>query len=331
MKIDLHAHFMPRDCLSMTDKNGRFFGYTIGRDASGQEVMMAGKTARGSVSDMCDLKKRIEYMDRIGLDMEVISSAPANIIYEVNAEDGLKFCQKFNNSIAEIARAYPNRFRGMASLPMQDISQAVMELERVAQTLDLKAVEILSNINGRNLDEPEFWPFYEKAQELNVLIYVHPGGKVAGVDRTQKYFLTNLLGYSFDTSLAIASLIFGGVLEKFPRLKLLFSHAGGYAPYIVGRWDHGYRYSVPECRSIPKLPSEYFKLLYFDTIIHYDPALTFLVESVGIDKVVLGSDYPFDMADMDPVATIRNAKGISAAQKERILEYTAAALLQLPS
>ncbi|MFC1957408.1 amidohydrolase family protein [Chloroflexota bacterium] len=328
MKIDLHAHFIPRDCLDVTDRNGRKHGYTIGKDASGQEVLMDGSIFRSTVADMCDPEKRIQYMDRIGLDMEVISVAPSNIFYDLNAEEGLNFAQKYNNGIAETVRAYPDRFLGMATVPMQDISKAVIELERAVHELDLKAVEILSNINGKNLDESEFWPFYEKAQELDILIYVHPGN-VAGAERMRKYWLTNLVGYPLDTSLAIASVIFGGVLESFPRLKFLFSHAGGYAPFIRGRWEHGYKYSVDECRSMPKPPSEYFKLLYFDTIIHYDSALTYLVDTVDVDKVVLGSDYPFDMGDMDPVAIVRNATGISAANKERILEHTSAALLKL--
>ncbi|MFC1847671.1 amidohydrolase family protein [Chloroflexota bacterium] len=328
MKIDLHAHFIPRDCLDMRDRNGRQYGHTIGKNASGQEVLMAGNLFRSTVADMCDPEKRIQYMDGIGLDMEVISAAPANIFYEVNAEDGLSFAQSYNNAIAEVVRAYPDRFLGMATVPLQDISKAVIELERAVRELDLRAVEIISNINGKNLDEPELRPFYEKAQELDIPIYVHPGN-VAGAERMQKYWLVNLVGYPLDTSLAIASVIFGGVLESFPRLKFLFSHAGGYAPFIRGRWEHGYKFSVDACRSIPKPPSEYFKLLYFDTIIHYDPALAYLVDTVGVDKVVLGSDYPFDMGDMDPIAIVRNATGISEANKERILEHTSAALLKL--
>ena len=327
MKIDLHAHFIPRDLLDMTDRDGQKHGYTIEKDASGREVLMTGSSFRSTVADMCDLEKRIQYMDKIGLDMEVISVAPPHIFYEVNAEDSLSFAQRYNSGIAEVVRAYPDRFLGMATVPLQDISKAVIELERAVRELGLKAVEILSNINGKNMDEPELWPFYEKAQELDIPIYVHPGN-VAGADRMRKYWLVNLVGYPLDTSLAIASVIFGGVLESFPRLKFLFSHAGGYAPFIRGRWEHGYEF-VDVCHSIPKPPSEYFKLLYFDTIIHYDHALTYLVDTVGVDKVILGSDYPFDMGDMDPVAVVHDATGISAADKERILEHNSAALLNL--
>lgn len=328
MKIDLHAHLIPRDCLDMTDKNGRKFGLTVGKDAAGQEVLMtAGGSSSTTVAQMCDPRKRIQHMDRIGLDMQVISVAPTNIFYDFDAEEGLAFSRRYNDGIAEVVRAYPNRFLGMATVPMQAVDEAVLELERAVRELGLKAVEIISNINGKNLDEAEFWPFYQKAQELDILVYVHPM-RVAGADRMRKYWLANLIGNPLDTSIAVASVIFGGVLEKFPRLKFLFSHAGGYAPFIRGRWEHGYQF-IDECRSIPKPPSEYFKLLYFDTIIHYGPALAYLVDTVGADKVVLGSDYPFAMGDLDPIATVRNATGISAADKELILERTSATLLGL--
>ncbi|MDP3878728.1 MAG: amidohydrolase family protein [Dehalococcoidales bacterium] len=328
MKIDLHAHLIPRDCLDMTDKNGRKFGLTLGRDASGREVLAsAGRPSSTTVAEMCDPEYRIQDMDKIGLDMQVISVAPTNIFYDFDAEEGLGFARRYNDGIAEVVRDYPDRFLGMATLPMQAVDKAVLEMERSVRELGLKAVEIISNINGKNLDEPEFWPFYEKAQEMGVLIYVHPM-RVAGADRMKKYWLANLVGNPLDTTIAVASIIFGGILEKFPRLKFLFSHAGGYAPFIRGRWEHGYQY-IDECRSIPRPPGEYFKQIYFDTIIHFGPALAYLVDTVGADKVVLGSDYPFAMGDPDPVATVRNAPGIPAADKELILERTSAALLGL--
>jgi len=328
MKIDLHTHFVPRDCFDMTGRDGRNYGPTIGKDASGQEVLMVdGKSFGPIVAQICDPERRIQDMDRAGLDMQAISISPLSIFYDIDAEQELSFCQRHNNGIAEVVRAYPHRFVGMATVPMQDVDKAVVELERAIHELRLKAVEIGSNINGKNLDEPEFWPFYEKAQELDIPIYVHPLN-VAGADRMQRYWLANLIGNALDTSIAIASIIFGGVLERFPRLRFLFSHAGGFSPFMRGRWEHGYQY-VPECRSIPKPPSEYFKLIYFDTVIHFSPALAYLVNTVGPDKVVPGSDYPFAMGDLSPITTIRNTPGISAASKEMILEHTGVQLLKL--
>ena len=312
----------------MTDKEGRKCSCYAAKDASGQEILMAEGRSQGPiVAQVCDPKRRIQDMDKIGLDMQAISIIPNDVNYDVDASLGLKFAQKQNNGIAEVVRAYPDRFIGMATVPMQDASLAVQELERAVRELGFKAVEIISNVKGKNLDEPEFRPFYQKVQELDIPIYIHPHN-VAGADRLQKSELTNLIGFPLESSIAAASIIFGGVLESFPKLRFLFSHAGGYVPYIRGRWEHGY-YFRKECRTIPKPPSEYVKLMYFDTIIHFGPALAFLVDTVGADKVVLGSDYPADMGDMNPVDTVRNAAGISAASKEMILEHSSARLLNL--
>ena len=174
---------------------------------------------------------------------------------------------------------------------------------------------------------PELWPFYQKVQDMEIPIYVHPSVNPVP-ERMQKYWLVNLVGNPFHTALAVASIIFGGVLESFPRLKFLFSHAGGGAPFIRGRWEHGYQF-FEWCRSIPKPPSEYFKLMYFDTIAHSGSSLAYLVYAVGAYKVVLGSDYPPRMGDPNPIATVRHAAGISAADKEIILERSSVDLLKL--
>ena len=336
MKIDLHAHVLPRNCFDMVDRDGRNWGPTMGKDAAGKDIILAGGKSTGRVATHCDPEVIIKDMDRVGLDMRVLSFMANTLSDEVNPEDGLKFCQRFNNGLAEWVRAYPDRLMGMATVPMQDVSKAVGELERAVRELGLKAVAIRTNINGKNLDEREFWPFYQKAQELDVPIYTHPEGKrAAGADRLQKYWLTNLIGNPLDTTIAVASIIFGGVLESFPRLRFLFSHAGGFTPFISGRWDHGYQAqggvpALAACRSIPKAPSEYLKLMYFDTMIHFGPAFAYLVDTIGADKVVLGSDYPAHMGIPDPVSHVRNAAGISAADKHKILEQTSLAWLNLP-
>ncbi|MFH1650566.1 MAG: amidohydrolase family protein [Chloroflexota bacterium] len=330
MRIDLHTHYMPRDCFGMTDREGNPCGPGVGRNEAGQEVLVIGKrSGEPSVAHLCDPERRLEDMDRTGVEMQVISILPAAISYRVNAEDGLRFCRRHNDAIAEVVRAYPDRFIGMATVPLQDINMATSELTRAVRELGFRAVEILSNVEGRNLDAKEFWPFYQAAQELDIPVYVHPGN-VAGADRMPRYWLANLIGNPVETTIAIGSIIFGGVLESFPRLKFLFSHAGGCAPYIRGRWERGYE-QVAECRSIPEPPSKYFSRLYFDTVTHFGPALAYLVSSVGADRVVLGSDYPHQMGDLDPVATVRNTPGITAADREKILGKTAAALLNLPA
>lgn len=170
----------------------------------------------------------------------------------------------------------------------------------------LRGAEIASNINGRYFDDPGFDLFWEAAQALDALIFVHPN-QVAGAERMKEYNLANLIGNPTDTSLAFAKLIFGGVLERFPRLKFLLAHAGGFLPYTWGRLDRGYRIQDSAAAKIPMTPGEYVKLLYFDTITHSRMALEYLVANFGAEHVLLGSDYPYDMGDPEPVASLRAA------------------------
>jgi aminocarboxymuconate-semialdehyde decarboxylase len=331
MKIDLHAHFLPRDCFNMTDKEGRPYGHITKKNASGLEELEGGNRLVGggdgmTIADLCDPEKRIRELDSIGLDMQVISVSPPNISYKLDPQEGLLHAKKYNDGIAEVVRAYPDRFGGMSTVPMQDVSLATAEMERAFRQLGFRAVQILTEVNGKNLDEKVFWPFFQKAQDLDILIYVHPSNGSPS-DGLNKYWLRNLIGNPYRTSIAIASVVFGGVMESFPRLKLLFSHSGGFAPYVRGRWERGYN-NWEVCHSTPKPPSEYLKLLYFDNIALYGPALAYLVDTVGPYKVVLGTDAP-GIWHPDPITPIRNAAGISAKDKEIILEKSAAALINI--
>jgi aminocarboxymuconate-semialdehyde decarboxylase len=266
-------------------------------------------------------------MDKIGLDMEAISILPTHYYYSVDADLGLKLSQKQNDHIAEIVRAYPDRFVGMATVPMQDAGKAAAELERAIKKLGFKAVEINTNVNGKNLDEPEFLPLFEKAQTLDIPIFLHPH-YVLAADRLKKHYLMNLIGNPVDTTVAIASLIFGGVMEKFPKLKFICAHAGGTTPFIKGRWEHGFNNLVAFKHELPRPPSKYIKGLYFDTITHYKPALLYMIADHGADHIVIGSDCPADMGDPDPVSTVRNLR-LPAKDEKKIMWENAATLLKL--
>jgi aminocarboxymuconate-semialdehyde decarboxylase len=324
LKIDMHSHYVPRDCFEMVDKKGKNYGPKVKKDAAGNWDLGTTHLAR-----RCDPEIIIKDMDKIGLDMRVLTVMPPGTVYGVDSEDGLRFAQRQNNAISQAARAYPDRFVGVATLPMQDVALSVKELDRAVRELGCKAVQILSTVNGKALDEKEFWPFYKKVQELDVPILIHPRGSHSGAaDQLKKYNLINLIGNPLETTIAVASIVFGGVLEEFPRLKFVLAHAGGFTPFIRGRWDHGYK-MIDECQSIPKAPTEYLNRLYFDTVIHFGPSLAFLVDTVGAKRVVLGSDYNAPMGMADPVAQVRNSAGISAKDKEQILEKTAVTLLKL--
>lgn len=329
MKIDLHAHFIFRDCCNIVDKNGKNLGPTLTTDISGKETLIIDGFKFGpSIAPLFfDPESRVKMMDKIGLEMEAISILPTHYYYSVDANLGLKLSQKQNDHMAEIVRAYPNRFVGMATVPMQDSDKAAAELERAVIKLGFRAVEINTNVNGKNLDEPEFLPFFEKAQALDIPILLHPH-YVLAADRLKRHYLMNLIGNPVDTTVAIASLIFGGVMERFPRLKFVCAHAGGATPFIKGRWEHGFNSLVAFKHELPRPPSEYIKGLYFDTITHYKPALLYMVKDHGADHIVIGSDCPADMGDPDPVSTVRNLR-LTARDERKIMWDNAAALLKL--
>lgn len=328
MKIDVHTHYIPRDCFNMMERDGRILGPTIGKSAGGEEVLIVnGKAFGATIAQLCDPQRRLRDMDAMGVDMQVLSLAGHSFFYNIEAEIGLRFCRRHNDAIAEIVTAYPDRFIGMGTLPMQDIGSTVQELERAVRELKLRAVEIGSNIGGKDLDDPEFWPFYEKTQELDIPIFVHPTSPPGGA-RLGKYFMSHVAAYPMETALVIARVTFGGILQKFPRLKFIFSHGGGGTAFILGRWDHAHRYAE-ECRTIPKPPSEYFRQMYFDTIVHSAEALEYLVKIVGDGHMLLGSDYPFSsLMDPDPVKSVLSSR-LPVASKENIIEHNVAVLLKL--
>jgi aminocarboxymuconate-semialdehyde decarboxylase len=212
---------------------------------------------------------------------------------------------------------------------MQEPLRAAAELERVVSRLGFRGAEIASNINGRYLDDPALEPFWQAAQALDAVIFIHPN-QVVGAERMKDYNLTNLIGNPTDTSLAVAKLIFSGVLERFPRLALLLAHAGGFLPYTWGRLDRGYAIQNSGTRKCSKPPSDYVKLLYFDTITHSPMALQYLIGNFGAERVLLGSDYPYDMGDPEPLTSL-SSSNLDQAQMRQVAGANACKLFHIDS
>jgi aminocarboxymuconate-semialdehyde decarboxylase len=327
MNIDVHTHYVPPDSLKVASEIGKGQGLTLAQNERGRDILIRdGKTLLTQLkAEFTDLDLRLSIMDQQGVDMQAFSPASSYFFYWMAAEQSLEYAGWLNDRFAEAVAKHPQRLVALGSVPMQDGAKAALELERAVSKLGLRGVEVASNINGRYFDDPSFTPFWEAAQALDAVIFVHPN-RVVGAERMKEFNLANLIGNPTDTSLAIAKLIFAGVLERFPRLKFLLAHAGGFLPYTWGRLDRGYRIQDSATSKIPKPPSEYVKLLHFDTITHSAMALEYLVANFGAENVLLGSDYPYDMGDPEPVASLRQSK-IAAAERELISSANACRLL----
>ncbi len=333
--VDVHAHLAPQGYLAGA-RRGAAGGPRLERNAEGQEFIVFDEKAPAGYRRMrlmpqeYDHDARLAEMDAGGIDVQVLSLTPPFFHYWAEPARGKDFCRMANEEIAGLVRRRPTRFLGMATVPLQDPGAAVEELTYARKTLGLVGVEIGSNINGRELDDPALHPFFARCTELRMPVFIHPV-VVAGADRMTRYYLRNLIGNLVDTSIALAHLIYGGAFVRWPGLVVIAAHAGGIIPYTVGRLDHGYRVR-PECRAaLPRPPSSYLRHVYFDTIAHGREALAYLVRRFGADRVVLGSDFPFDMADPDPVDTVRGLRGLSARDRSRILGGNGRALFGRPA
>jgi aminocarboxymuconate-semialdehyde decarboxylase len=262
-----------------------------------------------------------------GISTQVLCAPPFLFYYWLDGPAALDIIQMENDAIADVVRHDPAHFIGLATVPLQDPTLSIRECERIKRS-GLRGIEIGSNVNGLDLDAPELWPFYEAVEGLDLAILIH-GSNVAGGDRMNDFHLRNLVGFPLDTTLAAARLIFSGVLDRFPGLRICIGQAGGFLPYVAGRFDRGYAVR-PECRRfITKPPSEYLRRLFFDSITHSMPVLRLLLDTVGPERVMLGSDFPFDMGSPIPRSVIEAHPGLGSAERERVYGGTAAEFLRL--
>ena len=336
MQIDVHAHIVPEPFIDLAALEGRpnHYAFRIEHGLGDPWTQPPLMSAGFEIEQMFNLERRLAEMDAQYMDMQVLSTTPHLFFY--NPTGGAMpsqaaitaMCRTVNNTIAGIVAQHPTRFVAIADVPLPDGEAAAAELERAVRELGFRGAEICTNIGGRNLDDRAFFPFYAKAQELDVPIVLHPAN-VLGLDRLRDYYLNNLIGNPSDSGVAAASLIFGGVLKEFPRIKFYLAHAGGTCPLLRGRWEHGWKVRPEAKKYIQRPPSEYFKLLYFDTLSHYVPGLNFLVDTVGYDRLMVGTDYPFDMGDYNTHKTVEAIASLNTYQKERIYGGTAAEMFRI--
>lgn len=326
MNIDMHAHFTPPEWLEEIRRNGSQYGCALKENKSGQPLLQIGDQKPAPVfSPLLDLSRRSKAMAACRLDRQVLATSMGAVGYHLDKRQGQHLSRLFNETVAAAAKEAGPAFIPVATVPMQSATAAVEELDYAVKSLGIRMVEIGTNINGLNLDEEDFRPFFARAAELNVLVQLHPHQEcVAGVERLGRYFLSNLIGNPMDTAIAASSLIFAGVLEQYRSLNICLVHGGGALPFIIGRISQGYS-TMEACRTIPTSPREYFRRFYFDTLVLDPAALRLLYEVAGADRLMLGTDYPYDnTGEKDPVGALERA---GLANCEPILGENAAALL----
>jgi aminocarboxymuconate-semialdehyde decarboxylase len=243
-------------------------------------------------------------MDATGIALQVLSPPPPLFCYGFDGPAAAEFCRVQNDNIASVVARHPDRFLGAGTVPLQSPDLAVKELERVARTLGFPCVEVGGNVDGRDLDDDGLRPVWEAAAALDVAIFVHPTAPVLGGERFRTYNLMQSLGFPLETALCLTRLIYGRVIERWPRLRWCFAHGGGAFPFVLGRVDHGWDVTAEGRASIPRRPSEYLERVYVDTLTHSARGLGLILDALGDERVVLGSDYPFRMGTRDPVGAL---------------------------
>lgn len=308
MKIDIHTHIMPASMPNWVKKFG-YGDFIHVEHVNCKACMMKGDKLFRQVEENCfDADIRMVEMKDTGVDVQVLSTIPVLFNYWAKGKDGLETSRFFNDHIADTVTRNPDRFIGIGTVPLQDIDLAIGEMERCMKELSLPGLEIGSNINGKNLGDPEFRPFFKKAEELGCALFVHPW-EMMGEGQMQKYWLPWLVGMPAETSRAICSIIFSGMLEAFPKLRIAFAHGGGSFPATIGRIEHGFNVR-PDLVALdnPVNPRNYIGKFWIDSLVHDPKALQFIIDVMGEDNICLGSDYPFPLGEHRPGELIESMR-----------------------
>jgi aminocarboxymuconate-semialdehyde decarboxylase len=329
--IDIHAHLVPTSLWQAAEARREWYGFRH-EPGEGLGTFLGGgkRTAFSSPKVRFTADERLKDMDSQGVDVQVVSIHTPFFGYHLDAAQGRALARDVNDEIGGLARQWPRRFAGLATLPVQDVKAAIDELERAMTVLGLKGAELDTVVNGENWDEPKFLPLFKAAEAMGAVLFFHPQPQHNFMmQRTTKYGLSNSLGVIVEDAIVVAMLIYGGILDACPGLKVCIAHGGGPACFAMGRIDRGWRGTPAERRSIPEPPSSYQRRLYYDTVVGSETALRFLLDEVGDDRVVMGSDWPFVPWHPSPVAWVQGLKSLTQEEKDKILWRNLEALLKL--
>lgn len=327
--IDVHAHLISRAALTEFAGTYPELGPTLVQNGDSYVLDYPGRAPLGPIRPaMFDVDERLAEMASQRIERQVLAVPPPQLFYHVPAGPGADFARLQNDAMLDVSATHPHSFDVFGTLPLQDPAAAVAEIERLAGCDRVRGVQLGTNVNGVNLDTANLGPVWAALEEADLPVWVHPDQRsIAGADRLAPYYLANLIGNPLETTIAIACLVFGGVLATYPRLRFGFVHGGGFVPYQSGRWDHGWQCRNEARTVISEPPTHYLERMFFDSLTHDREALLLLGRRVGWRNIVLGSDYPFDMASADPVGAVERLE-LSAADEHALLATNAQTFLR---
>jgi aminocarboxymuconate-semialdehyde decarboxylase len=319
--IDIHAHLMPQSLWKAVDAGQAWHGFRFEPARGLGAVVRGGKRVAVQTPKLrFTPEERIKDMDEQGVDVQVVSIHTPLFSYDVDSAQGRQLAREVNDEIAAMTRQWPQRFAGLATLPVQDVGAAVEELDRAVHVLGLKGAELDTVVNGQNWDEPHFLPLFKAAEAMGAVLFFHPQPQDNLVLAfTDKFNLANSIGVPVEDALLVATLIFGGILDACPDLKVCVAHGGGPACFGMGRLDRGWQVRSEARTHILHPPSTYQRRLYYDCVTNSENALRFLIDHVGADRVVLGSDWPFVGWDPSPPGWVQSLQSLTPEEKEKIL------------
>ena len=326
MRIDFHNHVIPARMIDAIMRMPEAFAARIDSEGAQRKVVHTQGYVYPLFAEFHDPQAKLESMDRMGIDVAVISPAPPMFYYWAGVDVAVTAARLVNDGIADMVSVNPARLRGMATIPLQHPDAAIAEMERVVREYEVKAIEIGTSVEGEQLAEARFRPILRRAQELGITVFAHPY-YVGAKSGLACYYLTNLIGNPLDTTIMLANLMLSGALDELPDLRLCLAHGGGFAPYQIGRLVHGHRVRPETRQHTQTSPRALLSRLYFDSLVFDPQALRHLIDLVGADHVCIGTDAPFDMADMRPAETIAAVPRLTTGERDQICSGTALRLL----
>ena len=330
LKVDIHTHIIPDNLPDFTKKFGyEGFVRLDKKNESEGDMILFNENFRTINCNCWNPKVRLNEMEKTDIDLQVISPIPIMFSYWADAKDALEQSQLINDFISDVCIKHPKRFVGLGTIPMQSIDYSIKELERCKNDLNLKGIEIGTNINDQNLNEEQFFDIFAACEELSMSIFIHPW-QMMGMSKMKKYWLPWLVGMPAETTRAICSMIFGGVFDKFPKLRVAFAHGGGNFHYTLGRIEQGFLQRPDICAvDNTNNPRKYIDKFYIDSLVHSSDSLNFFIDTVGPSQIALGTDYPIPLGETTPGNIIDTLESITKKDKERLFHGTALEWLNL--